>query len=301
MTSIYRIEFSKGEKKEVLSFDIVDNDLTDMWKQQVVLLKSQPDCQIYRNQWIKLRATRERLSNLWYSMKVAVDRFNFISSNNIVMGSKPETDSETQKELNYLHLEFHKFVDACTKDSEEFELMDQLNMEIHQIEIMQRELAGNWIEQCAGFFFHSDSLNLVPNSARLQPIDDPKIYQFWDHDEQFGDLLLGYHTIGKSLFNCWIDNDVHAVKSGMVRPQITVGNEVVMSFRDTSYPGNAKRLLADMQGWVLDQGLDQYIDAWEPRHAIVGRPLLGRIRDSYTADDIDEVFKLGTITNAWLD
>ena len=89
----------------------------------------------------------------------------------------------------------------------------------------------------------------------------------------------------------------------MLRPQRTISNEVVLSFRGRPLAEGFqgwKEAVDAIQQWVEDNDLAQYVDMSQPYHNISGRPLIGRIVGNYTMQEVNEIFELGRVATVRL-
>lgn len=125
-----------------------------------------------------------------------------------------EADLREQAALNALHAALHLNEDAVPP------VMNRLNILVHMIESGMRPSRGGY---------------LVSYLAGGEVFRDP-IPAEWliegDTPPEFGDLRLGYGTVGKRLVDCFYDKDEAAVAQGLVRPQETLCPEVLMEFRE---------------------------------------------------------------------
>ena len=116
-------------------------------------------------------------------------------------------------------------------------------------------------------------------------------------DIEFGDLVLGYHTIGKNLWDCFKENDLNVVRNGLVRPQKTISSEVILNFyKDLKVIDTISSRQERMKQWLESNNLMEFVDINLPENNIVRQPLLGRLIGNYTFNDINEIFSLGKIS-----
>jgi len=305
LNKFYEIDFTDGTRIETLRYQIVDTPVAELWLDRVRWHLALPDCHIFANQWIVTLPTLEKVQSMWRNMKKLVDEANsgqYIQVSYIDMEPEFNPKADNRKILNYLHLQFHQFEEELRGKIVGYDPLQELNVEIHRIEAMlDRALDNSGLiagDVSCGFFLHGSAHTAPISGTHTVPIDDMSLYQYWQHNTTFGDLLLGYHTVGKNLEHCWRDGDIDLVKTGMLRPQQTVSNEVVLAFRGNDVPSGArewKKEVDAIQQWVKDNDLAQYVDMSQPYHNISGRPLLGRIVGDYTIEEINEIFELGRI------
>jgi len=306
LDKFYEIDFTDGEVTKTLRYQIVDTPVSQKWLERVRWVTSHPDCHIFENQWIASSASKEKISALWKEMKRLVDEANSGKYIQVDFIDMPEEFDETRNNrqiLNYLHYEFHRFEEQLNGILVEYDPLIRLNVDIHVLETMLNSYGNDLL---AGFFLHASHNEGVVAGIHVEEITDPSLYEYFLHDVVFGDLLLGYHTVGKNIYHCYVDNDIDLVKKNMIRPQRTISNEVILSFSETirqpQYEGHSKLVLEDLIKWVDDNELNEYVDMSLPENQAVARPLLGQLvnRDEVTYDEVNEIFELGKISAARL-
>lgn len=295
----YEIDFSDNVRTHTLRYKIDDNPVSRIWLGRVRLSLASPDCHIGSNQFVTTVATDEKIEATWAVIKRLVDEVNsgqFIKAPFIDMPMKYGWNNDNINILNFLHLQFHKFQEETTDLNVGYNPLHQLNVEIHALEsLIECQLDANkpaWLS-CV---FH-----LVSDVPIIEvPIDDQDLYKYWNYDEAFGDLVLGYHTVGKNIHQCWLSNDINLVKTGMVRAQRTISNEVCLLFNPSEPPGQRASYITLVQNWVRDNDLNQYIDMTQLCNNIVGAPYLGSLVENYTREDINSILEQCKVSNVRL-
>ena len=306
LDKFYEIDFDDGQRVHTLRYQVVDSPVSRLWLERTRFALAQTDCHIFGNQWMTTVATEVEIHALWKKMKGLVDEANsgrYIKVDHIEMADDIDLAVDNRPALNYLHYRFHEFeehVAATNNWVDGYDPLIQLNVDIHKLEAM---IGTNSQTLTAGFFLHS--LTLEPMEYAIQEHEKAELYDYFYHDPSFGDLLLGYHTVGKNIYHCWKDNDIELVKKGMVRPQRTISNEVVLFFnrhRGTggsafNRPGEYRRVSKQVIQWVADNNLDQYVDMSQPEHQITSCPLVAQLVDKDNIDFmyINEIFKTSKI------
>jgi hypothetical protein len=284
----YEIDFTDGSNVETLRYQIVDSPIADAWWNIVQKALSDPSCCISDNQWIQ-GASGDSIDLLWRRMKVLVDELNTGQYGQLPQLGMPEEFEPGVNHtelLNYLHLQFHKFAEQKENYTEEYTPLNELNLIIHKIEaVLQNKLMA-----CG---FHLEWL--YRGASSVIDIENTDWYQYWTLDGQFGDMKLGYHTVGKNLWMCYKDNDVDLVRTGMVRPQRTISTEVNLLFGNVARYNNKDKFFLLMCEWMETNNLTQYVDMTKPYNCAVGQPLLGKLVGAYTRIDIDRILSLGRV------
>jgi len=302
LNKYYEIDFSDGTRTETLRYQIADTPVSQIWLNCVRYHMQSPDWHIYDNQWIKTYPTLEKVQALWKSMKTLVDDINagtHLKIDHIDMPSEFDPTIDNRPLLNYLHFEFHRHHEnniRSTRLRKGLDPLSQLNIDVHTLETWIPNLndKSHTVLSC-GFFLYSSR----PSEGGNVPIPDTRLYEYWNHDAQFGDFLLGYHTVGKNIFHCSYDNDVDLVKKGFVRPQRTISTETLLHF-ENHRPGYAAGLTKKGHEWVKNNDLEQYIDLSLPENNVSCHPLLGCLQGNYTKDDINNILELGRVTTVRL-
>ena len=302
----YEIDFSNERgNKETLRYQIADTPVSRIWLDRVRWHLALPNCHIFDNQWAATYPSLEIIQDLWRVMKRLVDEANsgkFIQIDYIDMPPEYDPDIDNRDLLNYLHFEFHRFEEILAGTLVVYDPLQQLNVEIHKLEAMLETVHDSKTALlCCGFFLHGNRYASPTGGDFVVPIEDPSLYQYWNYDDAFGDLLLGYHTVGKNLQHCWHDNDQELIRRNFIRPQTTISCEVMMKFRSGARQvGGCEHALERIRQWVRDNDLDQYVDLSRPEYNIAGNPFLGHIVGNYSRDDINSIFEMGKVTDARL-
>ena len=286
----YEIDFTNGSDVETLRYQIIDSPIADAWCNIVQGALSDSNYQISDNQWVQ-GAPDEDIDTLWERMKILVDDLNtgrYGQMTQLSMPAKFDSNINHSELLNYLHLQFHKFGEQRQNHANDNHPLIELNLIIHKIEAI---LQGG--PMSCGFYLEWNHSILAP---RVIDIEDMDWYQHWTVSKKFGDMTLGYHTIGKNIWMCYKDNDIDLVKNGMVRPQKTISSEVNLIFRSDSHNYSKNKNFLLMCKWMEDNTLTQQFDMAKPYNCAIGQPLLGRLVDRYTPSDIEHILRLGRVS-----
>jgi hypothetical protein len=241
----YEIDFTDDSNVETLRYQIIDSPVADAWWNLVQNAVASPDCRISDNQWIH-NAPTDTIDALWQRMKTLVDKLN-----TGLYGQLPHLDMPAQFDptidhselLNYLHLQFHEFSERKQDQTTDYTPINELNVLIHKIEAVLQQGPMS-----CGFYLDWQFSTAAP---RVIDIEDMELYQHWTVTRKFGDMLLGYHTIGKNLWMCYKDNDTELVKSGMFRQQQTISNiqkqSIINSQQQQSTINNQQQTISNTQ------------------------------------------------------
>jgi len=301
MKTYYEIDMKSNDKNITLRYLIRDNALTKVWKTLIknILSSNEYDTNP-QYQWSFVSYNESVCSEVIERMKTTAAIWNDDPLSNetgkIII---PEIDpkelpylsfvknKELRNALNRLHEMFHAFAEKTTKTG--FSPLDQLNKDIHALETQViSALSEQNVRRTSSSFFLSGECE---KEVLIEP--EYSLYDFFHRE--IGDtrtgLFLGYHTVGKDIRNCFIDNDVEIVKNNMVRPQITISSECLCNFEDTTEINNksSDSILLEVEQWILDNELESHIDITLPCNRTTDRPKLG---DLITDINFDEIYDM---------
>jgi hypothetical protein len=104
-----------------------------------------------------------------------------------------------------------------------------------------------------------------------------------------GDLWLTYGTIGKTLWDCYKDNDTTLIRELGVRPKISISSSHAISFVARQRDDLELKYLTVSQ-WLRKNNLERYINPNEPQHYYSAEPLLAQLENDITPVDIHNIF-----------
>jgi hypothetical protein len=117
-----------------------------------------------------------------------------------------------------------------------------------------------------------------------------KDYRYFTQDLKFGELYMGYHTLGKDFSAVFHNNDVDCVKRNEVRPQRIANTEIVTYFGPT-----LRGVDEGFRRWWLENGIDGYgYDIEDPTNA-VGLLPIGRLLDRHRFSEAEVRQKLSEL------
>lgn len=284
-----------------LSFRLIDTPVTALWLETVRETVADPNFKVYYNQMASFIPTLEKIQNIWAEMYQGVQAVNskqWIDIDYLDMPEHFDPNNNPQALLNHLHYEFHRFEEAILTErwriiDNSYDPLQIVNVLIHKLE----QMTTNWFSGfdlektllVSTFFIHRTNPTDGNPSLSLRPITDD-LYQYWNPSDSNGVLLLGYHTVGKTLYHCYRDNDVNLIRQGMVRPQVTIGTETQMFFGGWPVV-DQQPLLEGMHQWVRDNQLENYVNSYEPKHSLSQQPLLGKIQNNLTRQQVSDLFE----------
>jgi hypothetical protein len=261
---IYQVIFENFS----LDYEIIDSPISRVWIE--LTKKSQSGkFTISKNQWTTCWPSEDYINFLWGKIEKAAAIKGFPLA------------SRTQLALNRLHKEFHIKCETGTDND-----LEELNTPIHILEHALRLLTSphRWNSQ-VGFY-------LEPSFT--EPITDSSLYKYWDYNPTNNDLCLGYHTVGKNLYQCWRDNDAELIRDGMLRPQITISTEVNLVFtRGNPILDPLNTLASRIDNWLSQNNISEFVNRQAPENQYFGTPLLGRYIGTLTSSQINQAIQQG--------
>jgi len=206
----------KFDKMHVLEYYIYASPLADRWFE---LTKSQEQSEITYNFNNNLSNDLDNLENILTRTCIKI--------NKIYNKQIPVYRKHGHKELNTLHEKFETWGEEYEKSGgmwtiELSDLMMTLNEYIHKTEdVLDDTHPDAWIAM--GLL-----VDLLPTGKHLPITEQDKFYL--DCDYQWGDLYLGYNTLGKDWTEVMLNNDLEVVERGTVKPQRRFAAETWCNF-----------------------------------------------------------------------
>lgn len=191
----------------------------------------------------------------------------------------------SQERLNFLHLKFHEFMEQLEDknlDNPTTKALKELNILVHQIEQNKSALEAPVFTQYLIFLLRKTKDIIMSEEDHLA-----KTLEL-----HHGDLMLGYCTIGKSLFHCYKDNDLALVRRKMVRDQTIIRSEVVCAFPEKDDgPLRAQKETENFYRWCAENKVDEMgYDYKAPLHR-PGNVPLGKLLQNYSYEKIGNIFR----------
>jgi len=209
----------------------------------------------------------------WYMAGHTQSHFDKIVSNMATICKKLNADkgfnipvhwfeNVTRESLNQLHLEFHELAERSPNDSD----VNQLNYIVHNAESCLSNI--KWGKKFSNLI---TNFNVFANTPLL-----PEDYlEFDTYSIEPGMLILGYDTIGKSLYHCYTDNDIDLIKQQMIRPKLTLSsatNCYISGQLDSREPAQYYKWCDD-NDILGEYGYDCRAPLHSGGHCVIGTPI----------------------------
>lgn len=285
-------------KKHYLHFALYDTDLVKRWVE--ITKKNQQTPESYIN---------TRFTNLSYSQisKVRTRLTDCLNRINSVYDEPlplyEEIEELTTPELNYLHEEFERYGDR-------FEGL------IHTVNWWSQELHEDFLKLNELIHLHEDLLYIkkgdFPNMALLYDYYPQGLHlPILERDKlwltsmlQWGEVYLGYNTLGKDWMKVVFDEDIEVIERDQVRPQERFAAETWINFGPDSDGVYEIRRLEKFYS-KLPENLQKKVPIDDLNKLTFGRFKLGRIMiddyflSRYGGTFEDYVVKDGNAKRRW--
>jgi len=216
MRSLKYVIKDKYDKLHILEYFLYPSPLVDKWFN---LTKSQEQYKITYNFNNNLSNDIEELSK--------VLKKTCVSINKIYNKPVPIYNEFDHNKLNELHEKFETWGEEYKNSDgmwtqDLIDLMMTLNEYIHKTEdVLDDTYPHAWIAM--GLL-----VDILPTGKHLPITEEDKFCL--DCDYQWGDLYLGYNTLGKDWTETMLNNDIDVIKRDMVKPQRRFAAETWCNF-----------------------------------------------------------------------
>jgi hypothetical protein len=291
----YILQYQSNNKINSLIYCLTDNPITKLWSNVVYEHYESGNNNFYGKELdINIYNSDDSVKQIHW--QVIVDNCNYLDSVDYpgkdIFNLSHEIEVNTDL-LNLLHKKFHyiseKLYSGAYSHSERFDFdaisskLMELNNSIHKIEDC------DFIKDYSGGVVN---ITLNHNYKHLILIDD-YIRKTFCHDPLLktkpGDLWLTYGTIGKTLWDCYKDNDTTLIRELGVRPKISISSSHAISFCARRRDDLELKYLTVSQ-WLRKNNLERYINPNEPQHYYSAEPLLAQLENDITPVDIHNIF-----------
>lgn len=289
----YILHYDVDGQSQHLTYKLTDGIVTELWsgiiKDYFISKLTQ-----FTSRDLEINAFDPDILSVQKNWKVILDNCNFLDSIDYPHKELFDIKSDsvpTEEALNYLHKRFHyiaeKFHGMPDPTKCDFTAiarkLSEINTAIHRIEnrTMIANAAGGYV-----------NITLRDSYKRSTYIDDD-LRRYFYHEPNIqtrpGDLWLSYGTIGKTLWDCYRDNDVQLVREMGLRPKITITSEHAISF-GARVPTNLQDNLLQVVKWLQDNKLERYVNPVEPQHYYMADPLLAQLETELKPEQLNHIF-----------
>lgn len=227
-------------------FNLIDNNLVERWISLVNFSNDSNYSLTYT--YGKINSQNELIERL-YHLNSLIETINSQYIRQLPLVESIEWLIKNPHILNDLHEEYEKYGESVNK----FKLnktMIELNNVIHEFESILQNIKTPEKKLC-------DSLiDWFPTG--LHKNLEPEDYFLFDSQQEWGEIFLGYNTLGKSWIPVMHDNDIDVVKRNMIKPQKRFSAEFYIHFQGkptiTHFNNNK------FYNWWKKNNISQYYD-----------------------------------------
>jgi len=217
----------KDQKIHILKYRLFDTFLTDKWIAITEKNLVNPQCRIHS---VFNNRTKADVPEIFQSLQQTV-----LAINKLYHVKLPVYDTFDTDKLNYLHEEFEKFEQYLDRPFAGKSLMYQAIGPGQQLINLFFAL-NEYIHMCEDALNDNDSLgnpagilyDLHPLGLHGQIHEEDKL--FLESDFKWGNLYLGYNTLGKDWMNVLKDGDFEVIEREQVKAQQRFAAEAWMNF-----------------------------------------------------------------------
>lgn len=283
-----------------VTFDLIESPVVDAWRD--ILTRNSDINLVYTNKMLPGENIQDLSSRLTFLIDKLRNQFNF----NLPSWSGVKEGSYNQSELNRLHEEFHRQEDALNRVEKQAvvtpemkEYLEDLNIYIHKIEAAKRN------RNAPDKFCVTTKLNIGDRKSTKVDMTQElrECFAPTPVTDQVGSnnvhIALGYHTVGKDIFSCFLDNDIELVRGGLVTPQRAIWSEFNIIAMPYFKVSEHKALQSKLNQWVRSNGLQEIIDTNAPENNYCIQPLLGH--SDFNREALAELIRHNDITDYYFE
>lgn len=291
-------------------FKMYENTVVDKFIEIINNLNNteRPPKTMFNNFCINVGDVKELMEKEYVKLIYSIDSFINENNNGFTFHNRFELEDISQEKLNALHTEFEEnlvafssrgsletsdnnFLREMTQINNTFDclriekLLNQVNNSIHCLETLL--LKSNISNGDGCYSGHYTSFLRHENDVKL-PLNDDE-YSLFTLECEWGELLLGYGTTGKSLYHVFKDNDMELITNRHfnLSPQVSVTSNIMAAFFEVK-----SNHTNDFEDWLIHNEellSSRGIDAYSIKNSN-GYIKLGKLM--YTADEKDVLTEL---------
>ena len=209
------------DQTKTLEWTVREHLVTNKWLRLLYKIKTGPEFG-GSNDWFSVGYSQEHLDKYFDQIKEICSQINQSEGIKIPV---EWLETISVENLNQLHLLFHQLAEEKWLNDDDTQSVDQLNYLVHKIESTMRNIQSKRRNGVGVIGFN------IGNHVDLTPEDRTC---FDSYTVESGTLRVGYTTIGKSLYDCFLNKDLAVLEQNMVRPKMTLGAEVYLNLGDKS-------------------------------------------------------------------
>jgi hypothetical protein len=291
-------------------FKMYENTVVDKFIEIINNLnnKERPPKTMFNNFCINVGDVKELMEKEYVKLIYSIDSFINENNNGFTFHNRFELEYISQEKLNALHTEFEENLVAFssrgslqTSDNNFLremtqinnacdclrieQLLNQVNNSIHCLETLL--LKSNIINGDGCYSGHYTSFLRHKNDVKL-PLNDDE-YSLFTLECEWGELLLGYGTTGKSLYHVFKDNDMELITNTHfnLSPQVSVTSNIMAAFFEvkSNHTNDFEDWLIHNEELLSSRGIDAYSNKNSNGYIKLGKLM-------YTAEEKDVLTEL---------
>lgn len=256
MPTIFRLEYQTFSNEiEFVDYQLYSNEIVEAWLSTLDVNQKNLNEGIYGLHQVNVTKVKDILTSAYNGLKNQL----LEKDRNVVIEDLYQNNILNQDVLNQLHSIFHYYQDR-TKEFQfgprELSYLQDLNREVHTLEA---------IPSSNSFMM---AINPCRNSEGVE-INPTWYKKYFNKMFNHGDLILGYATTGKELFEIYNTKDVANLNN--ISPQKRVYPEFRLVFSENTKSNGPT--IDSLKEWAVKNGKDNFIDA----ELYTFRPKLGKI------------------------
>jgi hypothetical protein len=245
-----QIKFLKSNSEYyTLTYKLIKNSVVDKFIKLLNDTNSQPLVETNYTNICLYKDKSFKLNEKYNELSTNINLFEKENNNGFIFKYKFDLCDISDIKLNRLHTEFEEYLSIFETGellTNEYNICKRNNYELNEFPDIIKQYLNNinslihYLEDIIisikcdskNFGYFSTYLYSEPYCSPILLDDDE--YDYFDINYEFGDLLLGYGTTGKSLYHVFKDNDLAILENGFVlSPQQYVTQNIISLFKES--------------------------------------------------------------------
>lgn len=252
-------------KTHCINFWIFNTDLAQRWVELVTRGANDPSKYIHSSLG---NVSAKSIPKIHARLNAVIESINNQSTFNL---PKYQSIGELNtSELNNLHEKFEEYgahVDVLHSKSLHDDFIE-LNELIHTCEEVVKEVAPDMLPVMYSQF------DFYPQTDFSPILEEDKL--FLETELKWGEVYLGYNTLGKDWLKVCLDNDIEVINRDMVKPQRRFSAETFINFGPDSISHYVQRTFSNWYK-TLPEEIQKKIPINNLNELCLGRFVVGRV------------------------
>jgi len=273
----------KNDKNDLLNlyYDLINIDIVDRWI-EIINKNIKSNHEIFFNH--RKIFNEEELNNIFNMLEINIKNINEIYDRKLKTISSFNDLIDNQNSLNDLHEEFeffgYRFDNIDKEENKEIlkneflkEQFLKLNNSIHNLESIIRS--------------KNKDCNCLIDFYPQKIFEELKIedYFLFTPQMKWGNIYLGYNTLGKNWLNSFFDNDMDVIKRKKIASQKRFAAECFINFSNPNINENISTIINyQFYNWWKKNNVSEYYPELSLRDYAFGYIHIGSVR-TYNIND----------------